>query len=106
MDYQVWLKDEYGETYTKVDCGDLPAAKRELDKAVREGKDPILTIEVPYELNIKVSEVGSEVTKTKTKSDKGPGGKGNSEVRRGDEATSEGLDKGSGDSISNSGTKD
>ena len=60
MDYQVWTKDEYGDTYTKVDCGDLEAAKREIDKAVRSGREPILTIEVPYELSIKTGEVGTE----------------------------------------------
>ena len=63
MDYQVWSKDEFGDTYTKVDCGDLDAARREIDAAVRKGGEPILTIEVPYELNIKVSAVGTEALK-------------------------------------------
>jgi len=65
MDYQVWIKDEYGDTWTKVDCGDLPAAKRELDKAVRAGREPILTQELPYELSIKVGEPGTETPKLK-----------------------------------------
>jgi len=60
MDYQVWIKDEFGDTYTKVDCGDLLAAKREIDKAVRVGAKPILTVEVPYSLAIKVEAVGTE----------------------------------------------
>lgn len=60
MDYQVWTKEEYGDTFTKVDCGDLTAAKRELDKAVRLGREPILTVEVPYSLTIKVEDVGTE----------------------------------------------
>jgi len=60
MDYQVWTKDEFGDTYTKVDCGDLGAAKREVDKAVRAGREPILTVEVPYSLAIKVEAVGTE----------------------------------------------
>lgn len=59
MYYQVWTKDDFGETYTKVDCGDLPAAKREIDAAYKAGKDPILTVEVPYSLAIKVEEPGS-----------------------------------------------
>lgn len=63
MEYQVWIKDEYGEGFTKVDCGDLPAAKRELDLAVRTGREPILTQELPYELSIKVGELGAEVPK-------------------------------------------
>lgn len=65
MDYQVWIKDEFGETYTKVDCGDLTAAKREVDAAVRKGGEPILTVEVPYSLAIKVEDVGTEKPKRK-----------------------------------------
>jgi len=97
MDYQVWIKNEYDEGYTKVDCGDLGAAKREIDKAVRLGVEPILTIEIPYELNIKVSEVGSEVKKSKAKPDKSARDKSDSEVRPGDEGATQELDKGSGD---------
>ena len=67
MDYQVWIKDESYQLYNKVDCGDLPAAKREIDKAVRAGLEPVLTIEVPYELGIKVGEVGKEAPKHKPK---------------------------------------
>jgi len=84
MDYQVWIKDEFGDTYTKVDCGDLAAAKREIDSAVRSGGKPILTVEVPYELSIKTGEVGSETTKSKAKQSKDPGAEGESEVRPGD----------------------
>ncbi len=65
MDYQVWIKDEYQDTYIKVDCGDLPAARREIDKAVRIGGEPILTVEVPYSLSIKVEDVGTEKPKRK-----------------------------------------
>ena len=103
MEYQVWTKEEYGELYKKVDCGDITAVKRELDKAVRAGLEPLVTVEVPYELNIKLSEVGSEVKKSEAKPDKGARGKGDSEVRRGDEAAAEGLDKGGGDSSPGSG---
>jgi len=65
MDYQVWTKDEYEDKYTKVDCGDLPAAKREIDAAYKDGKDPILTVEVPYSLAIKIEEPGSGDSKRK-----------------------------------------
>ncbi len=60
MDYQVWIKDEYEDKYTMARCGDLAAAKRLIDEAVRTGGEPILTIEVPYSLAIKVEEPGSE----------------------------------------------
>jgi len=65
MDYQVWTKEEFSETYTKVDCGDLAAVRRELDKAVRKGGEPILTVEVPYSVAIKVEDVGAEGPKRK-----------------------------------------
>lgn len=84
MNYQVWTKEEYGDNWTKVDCGDLAAAKRVLDETVRAGREPLLTVEVPYELNIKISEVGSEAIKSKSKPDKGPGVESKSEVRPGD----------------------
>ena len=70
MDYQVWTKDEYGDIYTKVDCGDLAAARRELDKAVRAGREPILTQELPYELSIKVGEPGPGVSKARVEKQK------------------------------------
>ena len=65
MNYQVWIRDEFGETYTKVDCGDLPAARMELDTTVRAGKEPLLTVEVPYSLSIKIEDVGTEKPKRK-----------------------------------------
>ena len=102
MNYQVWTKEEFGETYTKVDCGDLPAAKREIDLAYKNGKDPTLTVEVPYSLAIKVEAVGtekpqrvgvpsksetkekeaskSEADQGKTEADKGPGTEGKGQV--------------------------
>ena len=93
MDYQVWIKEEYGDTYTKVDCGDLTAAKREIDKAVRTGGKPILTVEVPYELSIKTGEAGSEVKKSKPKHDKDTGPESESKVRPGDVEPVQELDK-------------
>ena len=98
MDYQVWTKEEYADTYTKVDCGDMTAARREIDLAVRLGREPLLTVAVPYELNIKIGEVGDEAKKGKAKPDKVAGSESDRQVRRGDEADTKGLDKGSGDS--------
>jgi len=93
MDYQVWIKEEFDERYTKVDCGDLPAAKREVDKAVRSGREPILTVGVPYELSIKTGEPGSEVKKRETKYDKSTGSESESELRLGDTPPVQELDK-------------
>ena len=114
MNYQVWIKDEYGEAWAKVDCGDLPAAKRELDKAVRSGRQPMLTQELPYELSIKVGEPGaeapihkvekektqktekeatrSETLKSEAEPDKSPGPESEGEVRPGDLETVPELD--------------
>ena len=97
MNHQVWIKDEFGEKYTRVDCGDIAAAKREIDKGIRMGMDPILTQEIPYELSIKFVEVKVETKKDKAELDKGARAESNSEVRRGDETAAEGLDKGSRD---------
>jgi len=93
MDYQVWIKEEFGDTYKKVDCGDLGAAKREIDKAVRTGGEPILTVEVPYELSIKTGEAGSEAKKSKPKPDKDTGLESEGEVRPGDAPAVQKLDK-------------
>ena len=65
MDYQVWIKVEYSDDYKKVDCGDIAAAKREIDHAVRAGQEPILTQELPFKLSIEVGEVGAEKPKGK-----------------------------------------
>lgn len=70
MDYQVWTKDEYGDAYTKVDCGDLPAARREIDMAIRAGREPILTQELPYELSITVGELGTKPSRLKVEKEK------------------------------------
>ncbi|MBA7559927.1 hypothetical protein ES708_01545 [subsurface metagenome] len=55
MDYQIWTKDEY-DVWQKVECGDKDAAMREIDLAVRAGKDPLLTVAIPYKLSIKLEE--------------------------------------------------
>lgn len=97
MDYQVWTKDEY-EGWKKVDCDGLETAQEELMKALLTGKDPLLTVTVPFDFNIKIKEdkIG-EATKDKAEPDKGAGGKSHGKVRRGDEAVAPGLDKGTGD---------
>jgi len=97
MNYQVWTHEEF-EGWQKVDCGDLSAAQREILKALTSGKEPLLTVEVPYDFNVKIKEdkIG-EATKGKAKSDKGPRVEGEGEVRPGDTITIPELDKGSGD---------
>ncbi len=97
MDYQVWTKDEF-EGWKKVDCVDLPAAQREILKALTSGKEPLLTVEVPYDFNVKIKEdkIGA-ATKSKAKPDTGARAESKGEVRSGDTPTVPELDKGSGD---------
>ncbi len=84
MEYQVWIKDEF-EGWSKVDCGDKTAALREINQAVRAGKEPLLTVEIPYRLNIKLEEdkIG-EAAKSKAKRDKNTRAASEGEVRPGD----------------------
>lgn len=98
MEYQVWTHDEY-EGWAKADCGDLEAARAEILKGLMAGKEPLLTVAVPYDFNIKVKEdkIG-ETTKSKTRRGKGPGAEGEGEVRPGDTGPVPELDSGSGDS--------
>lgn len=97
MDYQVWTKDEYQELYSKVDCGDLLEVRVEIEKAIRNGNEPLLTAEVPYKYDIKIGEVGSEANKDKTPKHKGPGAESKGEVRSGDMGAVPALSEGSGD---------
>ena len=78
--YQVWTKDEF-EGWKRKDCDDLAVAQAELLAALKRGAEPLLTIEVPFDVNIKIKEdkIG-EVPKGKAKSDKGPGVEGKGEV--------------------------
>ena len=106
MEYQVWTKDEFGDSYAKTDCGDLEAAKREIDKGIRAGQEPILTQEIPYEVGIKLTEVKVEAIKDKTKSGKGPGAESHGEVRRGNEGATDEVSPGVGDNSADTGPKD
>ena len=88
MEYQVWIYNEY-TGYTKKDCGDLPAAQREIMLALKEGNEPLLTVSVPFDVSIKVKEdkIG-EAIKGKAKPDKGAGAQSESKAGSGDtEAT-------------------
>ena len=60
MDYQVWTKAEFGDQWDRQDCGDIDAAKRTLLEASKAGKEAMLTVEVPFELELKVGEPGAE----------------------------------------------
>lgn len=106
MDYQVWIYDESYVLYKKVVCGDLEAATREIYKAVKEGKEPILTTEIYYQLNINFEEVKREASQSKTEPDKGPRGKGDSKVRSRDEGATPEVGPGNGNSQPDNSAKD
>ena len=63
MDYQVWIKDEFVDTWKRGDCGDLEAAKRIILESRQQGREVDLTLRVPFELLIKVGEPGGEPKK-------------------------------------------
>ena len=97
--YQVWTKEEYVEGWSKVACGDLSAVQREILKAVKEGKDPLMTMEIPFDISIKIKEAEiGKATESKARRGKGAGPEGTVEVRPGADDPVPELDKGSGDS--------
>ena len=84
MSYQVWTKDEF-EGWKRKDCEDLLAAQVEIMAALKRGAEPLLTLEVPFDVNIKIKEGKvSEVSKSKARPGKGAGAEGEGEVRPGD----------------------
>lgn len=96
-EYILWI-EEYEGSWRPVRCGDLPAVQREILKFLKDGKEPLITINVPYKFNVKIEEAEiGKVQKDKTKHDKDPGAEGDREVRRGDETAASGLDQPGGD---------
>lgn len=63
MDYQVWTSD-YGDTWTKVDCGDKEAAIREYTKLIKAGKEPLVTVTVPVEHKVVFKEPSEQPKKS------------------------------------------
>ena len=72
MPYQVWSQDEY-KAWQKKDCGDLSTAQLEILGALKKGKEPLLTVAVPFSVNVIIEEgKAGETTENKTQSDQGP----------------------------------
>ncbi len=71
MNYQVWTKDDY-QNFVKKDCPDMAAAQAEILGALKKGKEPLLTVAVPYGVVIIVEEdkIG-ETTESQAEPDKG-----------------------------------
>ena len=71
MRYQVWTKDDY-QAWQIKDCLDLAAAQTEILGALKKGKEPLLTVAVPFGVSIIIEEgkVG-EVTESQAEPDKG-----------------------------------
>jgi len=96
MNYQVWTKDEY-EGWKRVDCDGLEAVRAAVLVAIKGGKDPLVTVEVPFEVSIKIKEgeIG-EATQSETKPNTVAGGASDECVRRGDPEPAHSPDKGNG----------
>lgn len=94
--YQVWTKDEF-EGWKRKDCESLGEAQDEIFVALKLGKAPTLTMEIPYNVQINIVEVKpSEVDKGETTVSDSSGVKGKGKVRRGAIEPVPELDKGSG----------
>ena len=92
MHYQVWTKDDY-QGFMKKDFPDLKTAQLEILVALKKGKDPLLTVAVPYGVVIIVEEekIG-EVTENQAVPNQDPVAPGDGEVRRGNPPIAAGLD--------------
>lgn len=92
MKYQVWTKDDY-QAWQKKDCPDIIGAQTEILAALKKGKEPLLTVAVPYgvEITIKEDKIG-ETTEGQAEPNQGSIAQGDGTVRRGDEAVTPGLD--------------
>lgn len=54
--YQVWTKGDEYQGWARKDCPELQAALDEVLVAIKAGKEPLLTVEVMYEVGINVKE--------------------------------------------------
>ena len=64
MNYTVWIQEEFGDTWMPHECGDVGAVKRKVLEAAKSGLTVRVTVEVPFELQLKVGEPGTEVKMT------------------------------------------
>ncbi len=64
MDYIILVKEEFSDLWAKKDAGDLAAAKREILAAEKTGRGTILAVAVPFEVQLKVGEPGTETKKS------------------------------------------
>lgn len=70
MEYQIWTKTEFGEQYDLVKAEGEEAVKRELLEALKAGREPILTVEVPFDLQLKIKQPGDQPKKTPARKSK------------------------------------
>ena len=54
MGYNVWIKDEFGDMYKRVDCSNKEEAIAEILMAIKKGAEPLLTQVVPFSINVDV----------------------------------------------------
>jgi hypothetical protein len=80
MNYQVWTKDDY-QNFVKKDCPDMAAAQANILAALKAGKEPLLTVAVPWgvEITIKEDKIG-ETTESPAEPNQGAVAQGDSAV--------------------------
>lgn len=83
MGYQVWVS-EYGDTWKKEDCATLDEVEGAIWEAMKQGKAPLITRDIPYSARIKFEEgKGVEAIEGEPEGYKDTRGKGKGPVRRG-----------------------
>ncbi len=61
MDYQIWIQDYEGSDWKRIDAGDKGAVKRIILQGMKEGKKPVLTVEVPFVLKLEIGDAAKVV---------------------------------------------
>ena len=65
MDYQIWSPEDYSDNWRRQDAEGLAAAERVIRSELQLGHEPVLTVEVPFQVQLKVGEPGAEPKETK-----------------------------------------
>ncbi|OGN97541.1 MAG: hypothetical protein A2Y89_06660 [Chloroflexi bacterium RBG_13_51_18] len=81
MKYQVWT-EEYTGSWKRQDCEDIGKTAGAIMDAIKLGKTPTVTVEIPYGVNVNLQQEGNvEINKTQTEPDPVAGGAGDEPVQ-------------------------
>jgi hypothetical protein len=84
MKYQVWVLSS-SDWWKRTDHVDLAAVRAEVFQALKAGLAPLVTQEIPYQVDINFSEEAKiEAPQSETEHNSGPADPGDGAIRRGD----------------------